>query len=84
MPIAKVSTKGQITLPIEIRKEVGIKTNDRVFVDIEKNRIVIKPVFEDGSVEAIRVGGAGSFRQLTPVPILTVWKPRIQHEKGDS
>ncbi|NWG12045.1 MAG: AbrB/MazE/SpoVT family DNA-binding domain-containing protein [Acidobacteria bacterium] len=44
MAIAKVSTKGQITLPAESRRTVGIKPGDRVIVEVEDARIVVKPI----------------------------------------
>ena len=44
MPVATVSTKGQITLPARMRKELGIKAHDRVFVESSDKNITIRPV----------------------------------------
>lgn len=38
---AKVMSKGQITLPKEIRKQLGIGTGDRVTLICEGNRVIM-------------------------------------------
>ena len=43
MPVSTVSTKGQITLPAELRRQLGIKAHDRVVVGLAHGTIVIKP-----------------------------------------
>jgi len=43
MPIATVSSKGQITLPAESRRALGIKPHDRVLVQVTGDAIVIRP-----------------------------------------
>jgi AbrB family looped-hinge helix DNA binding protein len=43
MPTAMVTFNGRITLPNNVRKELGLKTGDNVdFVEIEKGRFAIK------------------------------------------
>ncbi|MCX7015749.1 MAG: AbrB/MazE/SpoVT family DNA-binding domain-containing protein [Candidatus Sumerlaeota bacterium] len=44
MPVATISTKGQVTLPARMRKELGIKAHDRVMVESTKNGILIRQV----------------------------------------
>lgn len=44
MPAAKVTSKGQITIPVKVRKALGLKPGDRVdFVEIEKGRFALWP-----------------------------------------
>ncbi|MGA2650248.1 MAG: AbrB/MazE/SpoVT family DNA-binding domain-containing protein [Terracidiphilus sp.] len=44
MPSAMVTFNGRITLPLHVRKELGLKTGDNVdFVEIEKGRFAIVP-----------------------------------------
>jgi antitoxin PrlF len=44
MPTAMVTFNGRITLPYNVRKELGLKTGDSVdFVEIEKGRFAILP-----------------------------------------
>ena len=39
MELAKVTSKGQITIPVEIRNKLGIKEGDKVLFVEEGNRI---------------------------------------------
>lgn len=41
MELAKVTSKGQITIPVEIRNKPGIKEGDKVLFVEEGNRIFI-------------------------------------------
>jgi AbrB family looped-hinge helix DNA binding protein len=44
MPTAMVTFNGRITLPFNVRKELGLKTGDKVeFVKMEKGRFAIVP-----------------------------------------
>ena len=38
---AKVMSNGQITLPIDIRKSMGLSTGDRVALIFENNRVIM-------------------------------------------
>jgi AbrB family looped-hinge helix DNA binding protein len=43
MPTATVTFNGRVTLPSNLRKELGLKTGDSVdFVEIEKGRFAIQ------------------------------------------
>jgi len=42
MPTSTISTKGQITLPARMRKQLGMKPRDRVAIDVIEDAIVIK------------------------------------------
>ena len=42
MPSAMVTFNGRITLPTQVRKQLGLKTGDSVdFVEVEKGRFAI-------------------------------------------
>ena len=44
MPSAMVTFNGRITLPTDVRKQLGLKTGDAIdFVEIEKGRFAICP-----------------------------------------
>jgi AbrB family looped-hinge helix DNA binding protein len=44
MPSAMVTFNGRITLPMDIRKQLGLKIGDNVdFVEIEKGRFALCP-----------------------------------------
>ena len=42
MPVSTVSSKGQVTLPAQIRKQFGIGPNDWVTIDTVDDAIVIR------------------------------------------
>jgi AbrB family looped-hinge helix DNA binding protein len=42
VPVSTVSSKGQITLPAQVRRKLRIKPNDRVTIDAVDDAIVIK------------------------------------------
>jgi AbrB family looped-hinge helix DNA binding protein len=41
--IGSVSTKGQVTLPQEIRRKLGINPGDKVRISIEEERVILRP-----------------------------------------
>jgi AbrB family looped-hinge helix DNA binding protein len=56
--VGSVSTKGQVTIPQEIREQLGISPGDRVWISVEDSRIVMRPA--DLSIRA----GYGSIPSL--------------------
>lgn len=50
MELAKVTSKGQITIPIDIRKKLGIKEGDKILFVEERGRVIIM----NSSMEALR------------------------------
>lgn len=42
--MAKITSKGQVVIPQEIRKKVGLKPGDLVEFEVEGDRIIIKPL----------------------------------------
>lgn len=50
MELAKVTSKGQLTIPIEIRKKLGIKNGDKVLFMEESGRVYMM----NSSMDALR------------------------------
>ena len=50
MELAKVTSKGQVTIPVEIRKKLGIKNGDKVLCIEDAGRIYMM----NSSMEALR------------------------------
>ncbi len=46
MPVATVSSKGQLVIPKEIREILGLKPKQKVLLKIVKNHAVIEPLPE--------------------------------------
>ena len=42
MELAKVTTRGQITIPLEIRRKLGVKDGDKVVFFEQDGRIIIE------------------------------------------
>jgi AbrB family looped-hinge helix DNA binding protein len=53
MATAAVTSKGQITIPAEVREDLGLKAGDRVlFIKGEKGEYILKT--KSGSIEDVR------------------------------
>jgi AbrB family looped-hinge helix DNA binding protein len=64
MPTATVTSKGQITLPIELRKKLGLKTGTKVdFFENEQGQYVLYP--KTGSITDMK----GIFQRLGMKPL---------------
>jgi len=64
MDVARISTKGQVTIPIEIRKRLGLKEGDKVvfmekgdnIVLINSNRLAFEEFQREMAGEAQKAG----------------------------
>ena len=50
MELAKVTSKGQITIPIDIRRKLGVKEGDKILFMEDRGRIFVI----NSSMEALR------------------------------
>ena len=41
--VGSVSTKGQVTLPSEVRRQLGISPGDKVRIVVEDRKIIMRP-----------------------------------------
>ena len=52
MPTATLTAKGQTTIPVEVRRRLGLEAGDRIdFVEVAADRYEIRPAH--GSVRAL-------------------------------
>ncbi len=56
-----ISSKGQVTVPQEIRKRLGLQTGDRVELVVEEGRTVLRPVRTEVNPFERFIGIAGPF-----------------------
>ncbi len=42
-----ISSKGQVTVPAEVRKRLGVKAGDRIEFALENGRTVLKPLRDE-------------------------------------
>ena len=66
--ISTISSKGQITLPVEIRARLGVKTGDQVEFYVEDGKTVLRPVRRAGNPFEEWVG------------VLPVFKTSAEHD----
>ncbi len=52
MELAKITTKGQITIPLAIRKILGVKDGDKVVFAQEGNKVVMMNASVEALIEA--------------------------------
>ena len=58
---ATITSKGQITIPQEVRQRLGLKQGDKVTFEVENGLTVLKPYRGEANPFAIYVGALGSF-----------------------
>ena len=48
MTTATLTVKGQVTIPVEVRKRMGLDAGDRIeFVELDDGQYLIKPAIDD-------------------------------------
>ena len=47
MPISVLTSKGQMTIPKEVRKALNLKPSEKVIIVVEGNQAIIKPLKGD-------------------------------------
>lgn len=83
----KISTKGQITIPAEIRKKLGLEPNDKVSIRLLNDEIVLKPITKEdffdlaGSVD--HEGGEIDFDQMRESTKKSVAKSIIDESENE-
>jgi AbrB family looped-hinge helix DNA binding protein len=57
---AKITTKGQITVPIAIRKALGVRAGDVLLFEEDKNGVRVRPMRKESPFARYRgIGNAG-------------------------
>jgi AbrB family looped-hinge helix DNA binding protein len=62
-----LSSKGQITVPIEVRHRLGLKAGDRVEFVFEEGRAVLRPARGENNPFAAYVGVLPAFASLQEI-----------------
>ena len=62
-----ISSKGQITVPREIRKRMGLRTGDRVEFAIEDGKAVLRPASAEENPFLQFIGARPGFRTLRQI-----------------
>ena len=79
MPTATVTSKGQITIPIQVRKALGLDAGDKIdFVEIEKGQFLLKP--KTASIRDLE----GCVPKLNYVPTIEEMKEAVLDAAAES
>lgn len=66
-PSSTISLKGQVTVPIEVRRRLGLKAGDRVNFVFEDGRTVLRPAVPEKNPFAEFVGILPAFSSLEEI-----------------
>jgi AbrB family looped-hinge helix DNA binding protein len=61
-PSSTISSKGQITVPLEIRRRLGLKEGDRVEFVVDDGRTILRPARNAENPFEKYIGAAPGFR----------------------
>ncbi|WP_337867939.1 AbrB/MazE/SpoVT family DNA-binding domain-containing protein [Meiothermus sp.] len=65
---SKITSKGQITLPVAIRRRLGLKEGDQVVFDVDDAGVVkLRPDRGESRFEKYRGSGAGDLKSMDEV-----------------
>jgi len=67
MPSSTISSKGQITVPLQIRKRLGVKPGDRVEFVVEGGQTILRPAQGPENPFVKYVGAHRAFSTLDEV-----------------
>lgn len=77
---SKISSKGQVTVPREIRKRLGVKTGDRVEFVLDDGKISIRPA---GNAENPFAKYAGALPAFSSAREINAWIKTLRNEEAD-
>ncbi len=47
MPVSTITSKGQTTIPSEVRKALGLKPNDKIAYIVDGDKVILRPIKGD-------------------------------------
>lgn len=66
-PSSTISSKGQVTVPIEVRRRLGLKEGDRVEFVFENDRTVLRPARAEKNPFLAYLGALPAFSSLEEI-----------------
>ena len=66
-PSSTISSKGQVTVPIEVRRRLGLKSGDLVEFVFEAGRTVLRPVRPEKNPFSAYLGALPAFSSLEEI-----------------
>ena len=75
-----ISSKGQITVPLEIRNRLGLKTGDRVEFVLDEGRTTIRPAAAPENPFIRYVGALPAFSDADQI---NAWVRKLRSEEAE-
>ncbi|MGH9604705.1 MAG: AbrB/MazE/SpoVT family DNA-binding domain-containing protein [Terracidiphilus sp.] len=66
-PSSTISSKGQVTVPLEVRKRLGLRAGDRVEFDFESGRTILRPARSEKSSFGAYIGALPAFKSRAEI-----------------
>jgi antitoxin PrlF len=66
-PSSTISSKGQLTVPIEVRHRLGLKEGDRVEFVLDGGRTILRPAIPDKNPFTAYLGALPAFKTLEEI-----------------
>jgi antitoxin PrlF len=79
-PSSTISSKGQITVPLEVRKRLGLRTGDRVEFVIDQGRTSLRPM---RAPENPFSKYKGAFPAFSNAREINAWVSHLRDEKAE-
>ena len=77
---ATITSKGQVTIPQEVRQRLGLKQGDQVAFVVENGMTVIKPARGEENPFERYAGALGSFETKDEI---NAWLSELRDDEGD-
>ena len=78
--LTTISSKGQITVPLEIRKRLGLKAGDRVEFVVDEGQTTIRP---PGASENPFLKYVGALPAFSDTDQINAWVRAMRDEEAD-
>lgn len=77
---SRISSKGQITVPVEVRKRLGVKTGDRVEFVFKDSQMIVRPERSPENPFLKYVGAAPAFKSVKEI---NAWIRSMRDEEDE-
>jgi len=75
---SRISSKGQVTVPVEVRKRLGLKAGDRVEFVVDNGRTIIRP---ERAPENPFAKYAGALPAFSSIREINAWVRSLRDEE---
>ena len=80
MHTSTISSKGQVTVPVDVRRRLGLKEGDQVEFSYENGTVVLRPLRSEENPFAKWVGASG---RKMPEGTAVAWVREMRGEMDD-